>query len=144
MLQDLPNYPFIIISALIGVLCAYRVYRYKSKSEAARSFREGVIDELKEFYPPPGNCLMGFEGKLDAAMARVEILVKKLGYYVPRRKRRGYDSAWKDLKIHCLEITSDKCSAYTMFPSMRRDDEKNPKEVFYEKVENLLKQASDT
>ena len=143
MSQDLPNYPFIIIGALIAVLCAFAVQRYKSKGDAARFFREGVIDELVGFYPPPGKWRKGFEGQLAIAMASIEVRVKKFRQYVPRRKLRGYDSTWKDLKIHCSDLTWEKCAAYTMYPSMRTDDDKDPKEMFYEKIEKLLTYARE-
>lgn len=142
--RDLPNYPFIILAALIAVLCAFAVQRYVSKRAAAKSFREGIIDELTSFYPPPGNWSIGFEEKLRTAIPRIEILVTKFGYFVPRKLQKDYVSDWSTFRSHCLEMTWNECAAYTMYPSMRTSEDRKPEEVFYENLENLLGYGKDT
>lgn len=142
--KDLPNYPFIILGVLITALCAFAVQRYISRRTAAKSFREGIIDELNSFYPRPGNWPMGFEERLRAAISRIETLVSKFRYFVPRRSQSAYDSDWGIFRSHCLDMTWSNCAAYTMFPSTRSVDDRNPKDVFYENLERLLQYSKET
>ena len=144
MPKDLPNYPFIILGVLITALCAFAVQRYISKRAAAKSFREGIIDELNSFFPRPGNWSMGFEERLRTAISRIEILVSKFRYFVPRQSQKAYDSDWSTFSSHCLNMTWNKCAAYTMYASMRSSDDRKPEEVFYENLENLLRYGKET
>jgi len=121
--KDIPNYPFIVLGALIAVLGAFAVQRYISNRGAAKSFREGIIDELNGFYPRPGNWSMGFEERLRPAIPRMEILVSKFRYFVPRQFQKAYDSDWSTFRSHCLDLTWNKCAAYAMYPSTRASDD---------------------
>ena len=143
-LNDLPNYPFVIIAVLIAGLYAFKLQRYISKRAAAKFFREDIIDQLAGFYPPPGDWHIGFEEQLGVAIARIEIIARKFRYFVPRQKLGTYDSAWSAFKSHCSDLTWENCAAYTMYPSMRTGDEQNPKEVFYKKIERLLSYGKET
>ena len=144
MTKDLPNYPFIILGVLITALCAFAVQRYISRRTAEKSFREGIIDELNSFYPRPGNWSMGFEERLRTAISRIETLAVKFRYFVPRRSRNAYDSDWTIFRSHCLDMTWNKCAAYTMYPSMRSIDDRKPEDVFYENLEKLLHYSKET
>lgn len=111
---------------------------------AAQSFREGIIEELNGFYPRPGKWPIGFEEKLRAAVSRIEILVAKFRYFVPSEKQNAYDSDWSNFKSHALDLTWEKCAGYKRFPTMRSSNEQDPKEMFYERTENLLRHANET
>lgn len=111
---------------------------------AAQSFREGIIDDLKDFYPAPGNWSQGFESKLHAAIFSIETRVQKFRHFVPDKERNAFDSEWELFRSHGLNLTWEKCAAFTMYPTMRPVGCKSSKEVFFESAENLLKYGAET
>lgn len=145
ILQDILIGPqCFVLGALIGGVISIVVQKYISRRAAAKIFREGVIDALGSFYPPPGDWSMNFEAKLRGAVPEIEKHVTKFRYYVPRREQKAYDSDWNAFRSYCLEMNSYKSLASKLYPSMRPDNERNPQDIFYEKLENLLRHGKNT
>lgn len=111
---------------------------------ASQLFREGVIDDLKGFYPAPGDWPQGFEAKLRAAISNIEVRVQKFRHFVPEKDRSAFDSAWNLFKSHGLNLSWNQCAAYVMYPTMCAAGSKNPKDVFYERTERLLQYGAET
>lgn len=114
------------------------------RAVASQLFREGVIDDLKGFYPAPGDWPKGFEAKLRAAVSNIEVRVQKFRHFVPEKDRSAFDSAWDLFKSHGLNLSWNQCAAYVMYPTMHAAGSKNPKDVFYERTESLLQYGAET
>lgn len=114
------------------------------RAVASQLFREGVIDDLKGFYPAPGDWPKGFEAKLRAAVSNIEVRVQKFRHFVPEKDRSAFDSAWDLFKSHGLNLSWNQCAAYVMYPTMQAAESKNPKDVFYERTESLLQYGAET
>ncbi len=74
------------------------------RAVASQLFREGVIDDLKGFYPAPGDWPKGFEAKLRAAVSNIEVRVQKFRHFVPEKDRSAFNSAWDLFKSHGLNL----------------------------------------
>lgn len=114
------------------------------RAVASQLFREGVIDDLKGFYPAPGDWPKGFEAKLRAAVSNIEVRVQKFRHFVPEKDRSAFDSAWDLFKSHGLNLSWNQCAAYVMYPTMHAAGSKNPKDIFYERTESLLQYGAET
>ena len=114
------------------------------RAVASQLFREGVIDDLKGFYPAPGDWPKGFEAKLRAAVSNIEVRVQKFRHFVPEKDRSAFNSAWDLFKSHGLNLSWNQCAAYVMYPTMHAAESKNPKDVFYERTEGLLQYGAET
>ena len=114
------------------------------RAVASQLFREGVIDDLKGFYPAPCDWPKGFEAKLRAAVSNIEVRVQKFRHFVPEKDRSAFDSAWDLFKSHGLNLSWNQCAAYVMYPTMQAAGSKNPKDVFYERTESLLQCGAET
>lgn len=141
MVADLPTYPFIVIASLVGVLGGFSVQRYIARRNARQIFRERLIELLRDFYPPSPEWHIGFEVRLSEQLQNLGIEVNKFRFHVPRRQRLQFDTDWDALLQHARSMSWDSCAGYSMYPSMRKPEDRDPKVVFYEHLDRLLNYA---
>ncbi len=132
---NLPVVPFIIISALIGVLGTLYIYRLK----ACRHFRRVVETELKGVWPTTYLSPDEVNVKIRQSRKEIETASLEVKRFVSFHRKRAFNTAVENYCNACKTINWNGHVAYEMFPSMRKSGDIDPKQYFFNCIEEMLK-----
>jgi hypothetical protein len=105
---------------------------------AADKFRADILKELEGFYPDTTVGEPKIEIRLRDSIPRIKTIAEEYRPYISSSREDAYDTALKNYYDYCKIMTSNKCAAFDMYPSMRKPGEKSPRELFNEHVDALL------
>lgn len=134
-LFNLPSYPFIIIAALITVLGSLYIYRLK----AYRYFRQIIETELKGVWPKTFLLVDEVNIKIRGSLKEIEPASIEVRRFISFHRKRTFDITMEKYRDACKTINWNNHVTYEMYPSMRKHGDIDPKEYFFNCVEELLK-----
>lgn len=111
------------------------------KIEAAQRFRSRIFTELEGLYPVTQYWDKGVFYRFPQSIAKIESAAVEFRLFI--RRKAHFDAAVKRYCKCCNEITWDRCAAWSMYPSMRKEGEIDPKDKFTRCVEALLSFAKE-
>jgi hypothetical protein len=134
-IPDLPMYPFTIIAALIGVLGILYIFRLK----AGRHFRQIVLSELKGIYPEPRITVEQSNTQIRQSIKEIESASAEYRRFVSFYRKSSFDVAVQEYCKTARETNWQNTLDFSK--SMPYLKDKNPKEIFKQHVDELLKYA---
>lgn len=109
--------------------------------QAAATFRSRVLAELKGLYPVTQYWDMQTFPRFSRSITEIESAAAEFRFSVSRK--RTFDAAVKEYCEYCKQISWEQCAAWSMYPSMRKEDEISPREKFDHLVKALLSFAEE-
>ncbi|OPY64932.1 MAG: hypothetical protein A4E62_02779 [Syntrophorhabdus sp. PtaU1.Bin002] len=125
-----------IIGGMVGYFSARRISNLNTRQLAAAKFRAGIIYELTGFYPVDHYWEEKDFPRLYQNMPRIKSMCAEFRYFV--KSKDAFDTAVKNYDEYCRKTTYGEISAYSMYPTMRKDGEIDPREKFNNIVKHLL------
>lgn len=132
-----------LIMAAIGAYLVGLNNRRNRAAEAAIKFRQTILDALEGWYPDTKYWNRYVDMGVFSAISKIDVAVSEYGYFLRDRRRVALNNTWTEAKKCYQQINWDKCAAYSMYPSMRKPGERDPRDIFKEYTDNLLSYAKD-
>lgn len=139
------------IGSVFGYLCRLILEHFLIKSrtseerqirefnEAAHKFRSILFAELEGLYPVTQHWDNKIFYRFSKSIIKIESAAVELKNYI--KNKSDFDIAVKKYCKFCREITWDRTAAWSLYPSMRKEGEIDPREEFAICVEALLNYA---
>ena len=136
------------LGSIAGYFCRILLEHWLAKSrtkeerkvrefnEAANKFRSRILVELEGLYPVTQHWDTNTFHRFKQSITKIESAGAEFRYFI--RDSDEFDDAVNKYCKICREITSDRCAAWAMYPTMREEGEIGPREEFANCVEILL------
>ena len=130
-----------LIMLWIGFHLSNTLNRRNSFRSAAATFRSKVLAELEGLYPVTQHWDMNVFQRFSRSIIKIESAAAEFHFFVTRK--RAFDAAVKEYCDYCKQISWVECAGWSMYPTMRKPGEINPRNKFAYHVENLLSFAKE-
>lgn len=139
--------------AIVGALATKIIDHYLTKSrntedreikefsQAASTFRSKVLAELEGLYPITQGWSREDYSRFIQTIPKINTIAQEFRFYLKRKKE--FDAAIYRYSNHCKQITWEQCTAWTLYPSMRKEGEMSPRDKFNHLVKSLLSFAEE-
>jgi len=126
----------VLLAALLGSIITRNHKEQERFNKAADVFRNRVLSELKGLYPVTQHWDMATFQRFSKSIIEIESAAEEFGFFVTRKAQ--FNTAIKEYCDYCKKITWDECADWSMYPTMRKQDEISPRERFNNIVKHLL------
>jgi hypothetical protein len=110
--------------------------KIKEFNQAAATFRSQILSELEGLYPVRQGWSREDYARFKQTIPRVETIAQEFRFHLERKKE--FDTATHAYCNHCKKITWEQCTAWTLYPTMRKEGEMSPRDKFDHCVKSLL------
>lgn len=110
--------------------------KIKEFNQAAATFRSKVLAELEGLYPSRCGWDREEYARFKKTIPKIETIAQEFRFHLERKKE--FDTATYHYCNYCKQITWDQCAAWSLYPSMRKEDELPPWAKFDHLVKSLL------
>lgn len=110
-------------------------------NQAATTFRSKVLAELEGLYPSRQGWSRDDYSRFKQTIPGIETSAQEFRFHVEREKE--FDTAAYQYCSYCKRITWDQCTAWSLYPTMRKAGELPPWAEYDHLVKNLLSFAQE-
>lgn len=143
-----------ILGSIVAGFIGWLLYRKNRFAEACRDFRRKMLTELEGLYPIPTNWPDDIDGYLRSKFPRLQATVAEFRSFMPRRRRKSFDLAWKNYRLGEDGREIDQQYYWQYMPNMitsvingkaiTKDNTNTYQDNFRRNVEEILKFARET
>lgn len=131
-----------------GIFVEHMLAKSRAKEErgieAAKIFRSTIRNELEGLYPCKQYLEKNVFFRFSQSIAKIKSAADEYRLFIRRRRKAHSDAAVERYCKCCSEMTWERNAAWSWYPSMRKEDEIDPKCEFTRCVETLLSFAKVT
>lgn len=146
-LETVPLWPFVLFGFLGLVALFVEILNRKRRDNAIDNFRYTIETELAALYPKHKIWPKNINAYLCSRLPEMQQNFEVLRVFIPQDRLLSYNTDWNNYCDFCRTITDEKCTAAEQPSSpdntadAQKADQKepDPKVVFHQLVENLLK-----
>lgn len=146
--ETVPLWPFVLFGLLGLVAVFVEILNRKRRANAIENFRYTIETELEWLYPKHKGWPPNINTYLCSRLPEMQENFEVLRVFIPQDRLLSYNTDWNKFRDFCRTITDEQCAAAeppsspgNASPSSTASPEPDPKAVFHQLVENLLKHA---
>lgn len=130
----------LILVVFAGGCIAWRRQRKKrlARARAAAAFRSRVLTAVEGLYPVTKYWRREVFDRFRETVPEIESAAAEFRHFIPLKSRASFDTALKNYREHCNNITWESCAGFNICPEKKFTEEIGPKEIFRQNVNALL------
>ncbi len=146
--ETVPLWPFVLFGLLGLVAVFVEILNRKRRASAIDNFRYTIETELAWLYPKHKGWPPNINTYLCSRLPEMQQNFEVLRVFIPQDHLLSYNTDWNKFRDFCRAITDEQCTAAEQSSpsgdassSSSVSPATDPKKVFHQLVENLLKHA---